>query len=358
MMRLNLIERYIALTIARATGLTLLAVILLLVVFGFVEKLEYVGTGDFRISHAFVVAVLTAPRYVFEVFPVAVLIGSLLGLGGMAARSELVAMRAAGVSLRDLLVAVLKTGLLLMLLVFLFGELVAPPSERLQQQYRAEKMHRQISMSSEYGFWLRDGNSFVNVRNILPGGRLTDLYIYEFDDQRQLRLASYAELAEYRDDQWLLRGIHQSQFSPGGGVDSRLLDQARWESLLRPGMLSVLVVRPNMLPVWGLYRYIQFMHDNGQSAAVYEVAFWSKIAMPFATLVMLFLGIPFVLGQQRSRGTGERIFVGILLGAGFYMLNRGMSYAAVAYDVSPMLTALLPALVFSVLAVWLLRRVR
>lgn len=344
---MRLIDRYLAMTVIRATLMTLLVLLVLLVFFGFIDEMDEVGRGDYRTFDAFLVALASAPRLSFEIFPVAALIGSLLGLGGMANHGELVAMRAAGVSLRHIVFAMLQAGFALMLVVAINGELLAPRTEAWAEQLRAEKQNRQVTFRTRYGFWARDGEAFVNIRGILPGNRLEDIFIYEFDEQRRLRLATHARYAEYQQTLWVMKEISQSRVGDSG-ITTRRLEQATWDSLIEPNLLSVVVVKPTMLPIWGLYRYIRFMTDNGQSATGYQVALWTKVATPLATLVMLIMAVPFVLGSLRSVGIGQRIFAGILLGSLFFLLSRGFSSAALVYDLNPMLMSLAPGLLFLV----------
>lgn len=355
-MMLTLMERYIATSMLKATGMTLLVLVILLVFFGLLDEAEDVGRGAYRMVDAFLVAMLSAPRYVFEAFPVAALVGSLIGLGAMGAHGELVAMRGAGFSLRQIVIAVMKAGVLMMVAVFLFGELVAPAAEQWGEQHRMERIKQKVTLKTKYGFWARDGQAFVNIRTILPGARLEDIYIYEFDGEQRLTLATHAERAEYRGNHWQMFGIRQSQISETG-VSERQLEQARWDSLLDPALLSTVVVQPTMLPITQLRHYIRVMKANGQSATDYEVAFWIKLATPLATLVMLFIAVPFVLAHQRFASMGQRVFLGVMLGMAFYLLNRGMSYVAVVYDFSPVFSALLPAIAFLGFGIAMMRRV-
>lgn len=355
-MTLSLMERYIAGTMLKATAMTLLVLVILMVFFGLIEEMDDVGRGAYRTIDAFFVAVLSTPRFVFEAFPVAALIGTLIGLGAMGAHGELIAMRGAGFSLRQIVLAVMKTGLLMMALVFAFGEMVAPASEQWGEEYRAEKMQQKVTLKTRYGFWARDGGAFVNIRTILPGARLEDIYIYEFDAEQRLTLATHAERAEHQGDHWKMFRIRQTQVSESG-VTERQLEQARWDSMLDPGLLSTLVIQPTMLPITELYHYIGVMRENGQSATDYEVAFWVKLATPLATLVMLFIAVPFVLAHQRYVSMGHRVFLGIIIGMAFYMLSRGMSFVAVVYEINPLVSALLPAAAFLAIGVYLLRRV-
>lgn len=356
-MRLTLIERYIGAAMLKATAMTLLVLVILLVFFGLLEESEDVGKGTYRLADAFLVAVMAAPRFIFEAFPVAVLIGSLIGLGSMAASGELIAMRVAGFSLYKIVFAVIKAGILMMLLVFVFGEVVAPAAEQWGERYRTEKTEGKVTLKTRYGFWARDGDAFVNIRGILPGGRLEDIYIYEFDEQQRLTLATHAARAEHRGDHWMMFGIRQSKVSEDG-VGGRQIAQASWDSMVDPGLLSAVVVQPTMLPITELYRYIQVMRANDQAATDYEVALWVKLVTPLGTLVMLLISVPFVLAHQRFASMGHRIFLGILLGMAFYSLSRGMSYVAVVYELNPALSALLPPAVFFGVGLYLFRRVR
>ena len=136
------------------------------------------------------------------------------------------------------------------------------------------------------------------------------------------------------------------------------LGQATWDSLLDPQLLSAVVVDPNILPIWGLYHYIEFMRTNGQEVLSYEVAFWGKVIAPLVTLVMLFLSAPFVFGSLRSVGIGQRLFMGSLMGSGFFLLNRAFSFMAAAYDLNPLFAAAFPGLAFLGLAFLFSQRVR
>jgi lipopolysaccharide export system permease protein len=274
----------------------------------------------------------------------------------LANNSELVAMRAAGVSLARIIASVLKAGVLAMLVVLIIGEAIAPNTEQYAERMRASKMSQQITLKSRYGFWARDGSSFVNIRQILPGSQLKDIFIYEFSPERELLVSTRAKFAQYQEGQWLLRGISQTRFL-AEGVESRTIKEATWDSLLNPDILNVVVVRPTMLPVWGLYQYIAFMRESGQEAATYEVAFWSKVIMPLITLVMVFMAVPFVFGVLRSVGIGQRIFAGTLMGLAFFLLNKVLGHMAVIYSLNPLFAAAVPGLLFLGIGFWFVRRV-
>jgi lipopolysaccharide export system permease protein len=354
--KVKLLDRYVGKTVIVSILMVLLVLLILVAFGGLMEELGDVGEGEYTTADAFLYVLLIIPRRTYEIFPVAVLLGSMIGLGGLASNSELTAMRAAGVSLGRIVLSALRAGVVMMAVVIIVGELIAPNTEHYAETMRATRLSKQITLQSEYGFWARDGGSFVNIRQILPGARLKDIYIYEFTKEGKLRVATHAGFAQYRDNRWLLSNIHQSEFSDQG-VTSKQMDSASWDSMLNPALLNVVVVRPTMLPAWGLYRYIRFMHENGQSAIPFEVAFWSKMVMPVVTLVMVFLSVPFVFGMLRTVGIGPRIFVGTLIGTGFFLLNKMFSHLAVVYELNPLFAASFPAFAMLALGFWVLRRV-
>jgi lipopolysaccharide export system permease protein len=354
---MNLMERYIAGTVLRATLLTLLTVLGLLVFFEFIDAMEDVGQGDFGLLTAIIIAASAAPRFAFDVLPVAALLGSLLGLGSLASHGELGAMRAAGMSLRGIVLAVIKAGILLLAGVFVIGDVLTPAAEQYAQRLKADTLSEQVSLTSQYGVWARDGLGFINVRRIAPGGRLEDVYIYDMSSIGELQLATHAASAEYVDQEWTLRGVRESQLSENH-VLARTAPETRRAALIDPVLIEVSVMEPAMLPIWELRQYIDYLQENGQSSTAYEVEFWNKVFTPFSILVMLFLAVPVVLGSLRSVSIGQRIFVGAFIGAGFHLLTRGLSYVALVYQVEPALATGLPLVVFAAGGVFLLWRLR
>lgn len=353
---MKVLDRYIGRQLLAGTFFIMAGLLILLGVLHLFEELGEVGKGNYGLEAAFVYVAMGLPRFAYELFPVTVLLGSLAGLGSLAVHSELIAMRAAGISLRRIVLAMLQAGFLLMVLALILGELVAPPSEQYAQQMRTDLKSEQISLRSKYGFWAKDGHAFINIRSFLPGNELEGVYIYEFNDQSRLSVATHAERAVFLDGRWLLKGIRQS-FISEEGITTRVLEQAAWGSLLEPDLLNVVVVKPHMLPIWGLYRYIGFLKANGQDANQYEVAFWGKLVKPLITVAMLFLSVPFLFGSLRSVGLGKRVFIGTLIGLGFYMGNKMISYMAVVYGWNPIFASVLPGVLVTASALWAMRRV-
>lgn len=350
---MRILDRYIARTVAAASLLAMLTLLALFFFMDLVDELTDLGKGDYGVLQAVQYLLLTQPRRIYELFPLSALLGSILGLGALASNNEIVAMRSAGVSLLRLIGSVMKVALWMMLAVLVIGEWIAPPAEQYAQASRATAQSAKISLKTQYGFWTRDGLSFINIRTILPGGQLRDVFIYEFDEQRRLRVATHAAQASYEEDQWVLENVQQSYVSEQG-VTTLQTARAGWSSPLIPELISAVAVKPENLSSWGLYKYIRYLRENRQNAQRYELAFWNKIFLPLVSGVMVFIAIPFVFGVLARTGAGTRILVGCLMGVGFHLFNQIFSNASIAYNLDPLFSASFPALLFLLTAFLLL----
>jgi lipopolysaccharide export system permease protein len=352
----KILDRYLGRAVISGTLLTLAVLLPLLGFFVLADEMGEVGESGYQIGDALVFVALSMPRYGYELFPIATLIGALVGLGSLASGSELVAMRAAGVSISRIVLAALKGGAVMAVVAVVIGEGVAPGAEEKALQLRSEAQSGQVTLKTPHGFWARDGNAFINIREILPGASLRDISIYELDEEQGLVLATHAREARYEEDSWILKGISRSRISDER-VDVLLLERTSWDSLLDPALLRVVVVEPHVLPVWSLSRYVGFMKANGQDPGAYETQMWSKIVHPALILAMIFMSIPILFGSARSTGIGVRIFAGVMVGMGFYLVSQGFNYLALLYGLSAWLAAVLPPLLFTLGGLLVLRRV-
>ncbi len=353
---MRILDRYLAWAVIGGTLLTLAGLLPLIGVFILADQIDSIGVEQYGLGDAFLFMLLSLPRYAYQIFPIATLIGALLGLGALASRSELVAMRAAGLSVAQIVRAALLGGLVLAVAAVLLGEVLAPLTEQRGIELRRQALSGEVAQRTPDGFWAIDDGSYVNIREIRSGTNLSDIYIYQVDATQGTLVATHAEGANYRDGRWVLEGIARSRVS-SAGVTVERIDRAGWDSMLDPSLLKVVVANPHALPIWGLYKYIRFMWINKQDAGTYEVAFWGKVLHPVLTLSMILVAIPLLLGSSRSAGMGRRMFAGVLVGILYYLLSRTFSYLALLFGMNPFLAAIAPPALFIGAALILLRRV-
>ncbi len=353
---MTILDRRIGRAILFSTLLVFGVLMSLFTFLSFVEAIGDLGRANFGLSEALKYVLLSLPRDAYELFPMTALLGATLGLSSLAVGSELIVMRAAGVSLLRIVGSVMKVGAVLILIAAVVGEVVAPITEDLAQRGRAAALQRGVAQHSERGLWLRDGSVFVHVGEVLPDLSLLRVTIYQFDADARLRSQTFAHSGRYEQQRWRLEDVRQSSIEDGK-VHSRRLASDYVSSVLTPEMLGVFAVKPEGLSAWHLFRYIQHLEQNKQDTSRYNLALWHKIMLPLSTGVMVILAIPFVFGQLRSGGLGSRLLVGIVLGLAFYLVNRAFGYFGLLYGLSPALGALLPPALFFALALVMLRRV-
>jgi lipopolysaccharide export system permease protein len=354
---MRLLTRYLAREIYFSILLVFAALIMLFALLDLINELSSMGRGDYRLGYVLLFVTLTIPGHIYELFPVAVLIGSIFAMVQMAANSELTVYRSSGVSLKQMMKALLRIGMPLVVLCFLCGEFVAAPSERLAQQIKLKAQNLQVSAKEfRSGVWAKDERSFVNVKGMLPDSSLMGVNIYEFDDSYHLRSIIAAEHASYKDEQlWQLEGVRQTRFDKESAtIDNQ--PSAEWRSSLNPDILSVLLVVPEQMSAWNLYQYTEHLRDNHQKTARYEIAMWNKLVYPFAVLVMMLLALPFSAYQRREGGISGKIFMGIVLGLSFHFVGRLFANVGALNEWSPLLSATAMTWMFLALALGMLWR--
>ena len=352
--------RYLSREIYAAVALVLVAFLGLFAFFDLVNELDDVGKNGYLLHHAAIYVAMILPGRVYELMPIAVLIGSLYALTTLARHSEITVLRASGLSTARFLLALLSIGSVFVLLTFVFGEYLAPPAERAAQQWRLAATRSMVSQELRTGLWVRDGSRFVNVRNVLPDTSLEGVRLYEFDEHHALVSISEAETGVFQEPEgWHLHKVAQTRFL-GDHTEVVSMPELVWRSELTPDVLSVLMVVPERMSVSTLYSYIRHLEDNNQRTTRYEIALWKKLVYPFAALVMMGLALPFAYTHNRMGGVSLKVFSGIMIGVGFHLLNGLFSNLGVINGWTPAVAALTPSAVFLVAAMvmmwWVERR--
>ena len=236
---------------------------------------------------------------------------------------------------------------------------MSPFTETMAQRGRAEALEQDIEQKYSSGLWLRDQSTFVNVAEVMPDLRLLRIKIFEFDRKNHDRLVSltYARSGHYDQDRWQLNDVSKTIIDEKGRADVLHAVQSAWATEVTPGMMSVFLVQPGQLPLLQLKKYIEHLKLNAQDTRAYELAYWGKVVLPLSTAVMLILAVPFVFGNARAGSLGRNLFLGIMVGLGFFVLNKALGYIVLVYGVHPFIGATLPTLLFFGGALILYRRV-
>lgn len=342
--------------ISKTLLLTTIPIVLLILgidfLFAMVHELGGVGRGQYTAQNALVYVALTLPRRLYELFPMTSLVGVLLGLGLLASHSELIVMRASGVSVLRITRIVFQFALVLAVLMGLMGEYIVPKTEFLAESYKVQARSGGQAALTVQGTWVRDGQHFIHIDTLQPDGRLQDVTDYELNEKFTLDKITFIKSAEYANENWQLHDVAQTQLDHEALKTNVQAHQTR-SHLLDPKILQVALLDLDNLSISGLYHYAQYLAANGLDNQTQVLYFWKKVLQPLATIVMILLSVPFVFGPLRSASMGLRLLAGIITGFSFYLISEIFAPLAMVYHLPPMLAVLLPILLFGLLGVFL-----
>ncbi len=317
------------------------------------NELKDIGKGNFSFFQALSLLPLTLPTNIYELFPIAVLIGSLIGLGKLASQSELIVMSAVGISYWQIIRALLFAALISLIIALIVGEGIAPHAQHLAKNLKSIAMSDGKTLAIESGIWFRDGNNFIFVRDVMKNNQLSDITRYQFDEKHQLKLISHAQKGIHRGDGWYFNNVSQTRLLPKK-IMSWYYPLQKWNITLDKRLIGITKLYPDQMTLQRLYSYIHFRHNNELGTGAYEFAFWKRIMQPFATLVMIFLAVPCIFGPLRTVPMGLRIVAGVIMGFSFYLLNQFLGPVSQVYQISAFLVALVPTAIFAMIGAFLL----
>ncbi len=355
---MNLLDRYVIRAMLGGVFVVMAVLLTLFALFLFANQQDDIGVGTYTALDAFWFVLLNMPQQIYELMPIGVLIGTLLGLGQLARGSELTVMRAAGVSIWRIAGSVAMAGVLLIALAVLCGEFLAPPLQAMAKQQKALSKFSNISFARRGGAWVRDGNLLINVMQQSGRGEFGGMRVFELSpDHRLVAMSTAATATVEPDGSWRLSQYATTRFD-GEQIQSAHESSREFSSAVGGDFLGLTVVQPRELESRVLFGLIRHLRENGLDSAAQEFAFWSRIARTSAIVFAGLLAVPFVFGSLRSAGSGARMMVGVLIGVSFFFVQRTLESGAIVFQASPLLLAWLPTALLATAALVLVARTR
>ncbi len=352
---MRILDAYIGRVIASTTFITLLVFVSVSGIIKFVEQMSDVGRGDYELAHAALYVLYAVPRDLEIFFPMAALIGGLIGIGMLASNSELVVMQAAGLSKFSIVKSAMKTAVVLILISMAIGEWLAPVGEASARELRAQAISGGSLISSKNGVWAKDSDYFVHITEVEDQGTLRKVQVYRFNPDLKLDSWLSADSAEYINGAWHLTNVTHTKVDQDN-ISAQHFDSVSWNSSLTPEKLGVVTVKPESLSLQGLISYLDYLSQNEQDKSRYLLAFWRKIMQPLTVAVMLLVALSFIFGPLRSVSMGARIMMGVLTGLLFHLTNQVFGSLSLVYQLPPIFGAVMPSILFVSIAIWLMKR--
>jgi len=355
---MRIITRYLAQTTIRMTALALLLLCGVELLVLFLTELRDLGSGHYQLSQIAVVVMMSLPRQVYGLFPMAGLLGSVLGVGFLAERRELIAIRSIGYAPKWIARDVLLAGVLLTFLVMGIGEGLTIQLSRLGHSIKQTAITHGDALATLNGLWLREGARFIHVETVQSDRELKHISIYTLDNEHHLLRVDHADQAQYTGPgMWILNQVQSTVFSGMRALTSHEAHQ-NLNLKLSPNLLNATSLDPHEMTLLELSRLRRYRDKQHSAQAQESLIFWQRVLQPFASIVMILLGVSLVLGPLERVSIGLRMLVSVLAGFIFYLANQFFGPLGVVRQWPAFLTAILPALLFCLIAVFLLRRAR
>lgn len=354
---MNLLTAYLMRTILSSTLLVLGVLLALAGLFQFIGNLDDVQ-GDFGMAQVLLYSLLRLPQISFEMLPMAALIGSLLGLGALANKSELVVMRTAGISVAKLSGMVALSGVVLLMIAAMIGEFIAPPLDYFARNLRNEARFSQTERASGNPAWVKNGDLILHLERVNSELEFGGVYMFRFNEDHSLKAVARAENAGITDDdRWVLENFRETRFERDG-VQTNSSSLATESLEVGSDVLGITLVKPVSLSARGLVSYVQYLRRNGLASMRYEMELWSRIATTFTVTLMPVLALAFVFGSLRSAGAGSRLMIGVMIGLGYFLASETLANSGQVFNLNPAFITWIPTLALLLITVVALSRVR
>ncbi|TEA79097.1 LPS export ABC transporter permease LptG [Allopusillimonas ginsengisoli] len=354
-------RRYLAREIYRSSAVVLLALLGLFTFFALIDDLDDVGT-KFTLLNLFYIQALSLPTRLYDLLPIGLLIGAILALAGLAQRNELVILRVSGVSGMKLLIMLWIVTIPLVAGAFFLSEVITPAAEIKSSEARLTLLGKSGGGRLASGYWFKEsddhgGVRVINISTLLATGGVEQVTLYEFGPDQQLTTFSEAARGHFGDGTLVLRDVKQTRIDdsaisaladghkPKAPLTTvQALAERTLSTSLTPERLIARILTPERMSLMDLTDYISYLKDNQLQTERQVVALWRKMAYPFTLLVMITIAAPIGFMQTRRGGVGSKVFIGILLGVGFFMLNQLALNVGMLSKWAPWVTALVPNL--------------
>ena len=358
------VRRLIYVELIAAIGLVCLGFLALFLFFDMVDELSSVGTNNYQLIHALTYVLLQVPGHLYELLPIGVLIGGVLVMARFAQSSEFTILRTSGLGPQRALKTLLMLGAGFVVLTFLIGDYVSPLANKTAQLLKAK--HQGTLSIGQTGAWLKEQQPYsryaVNVNALDGEGNMTGVRIYEFDKAGRIVSTTFASQGEFEEGAWLLVKAKRIEFP--AGVPNKLqlpfkdavqsqhnvvvlnLPHHRWPTEIHSQMVSAALLKPERMATYDLFRYIQHLDSNGQSAQLFEIEFWKKLFYPLSCLVMLMLALPFAYLHFRTSGIAGYVFGGVVTGISFFLMNNVFGYIGNISHWNPWMAAAAPSFIY------------
>ena len=351
---MKILDKYIAKQILSSIFIVLGILIVVVGILDLVDEIKKINS-EYTISFVFMYVLLNVPQNIYEVLPIATLMGSLIGLSKFSSTNELNAAKSCGVSFGQIISIAIKTGLLIVILTFIVGEFFAPKGQQLANDVKNIGESTRLSMKNTDGIWIKSGDSFIHIANVYPNKIVKEVSVYRFNEKQQLMQSIYAEEGYYSNGKWFMKNVTSTDFQ-NKDIEVLSIDKTTFKEFVDLDLFDIMIIKPNQMNLLQLNKYINYLKTNSMESKNYELAFWSKFSVPISCLVMFLLTTPFVHSNIRTASLGQRIFIGILTGVVLFLFNQTLNKLSIIINMPPFIGSFLPVIILFIISLFFINK--
>ncbi|URJ25128.1 LPS export ABC transporter permease LptG [Candidatus Blochmannia ocreatus (nom. nud.)] len=353
----GILNKYIRAILFSSITVVFLILISLSSIIRLVDELRKIEIENYSIFEVVIFIILSVPKDFILFFPIAVLLGGLIGLSIFETHNEFIAIQLFGYSKFQIFISAIKAAMPILLCSLIFNEWLMPNSEKMIYKYRDHSQNNFYLVSEKIkNFWFRDKDNFVHVECVTTYEELLGVTLYNFNKKQKLNKIFYAKRAIFINKVWNLLDVTELCISENmHTINNSKFSCVEWNIQLNPKILSMITVRPNILSISNLYNCIKYFNQNRQNSRHYQIIFWNKILSPISGIVMMFTALTCTFGPLYQKKMGFKLFIGSIIGFLFYILNQIFSVSSAAHNISPVFSALIPSIVFLLLSIMIIR---
>mgnify|MGYP002525134166 CR=1 FL=1 len=356
---MKILDRYITKTLLKYSLSVMVVLVSIFAFFKFLEEVNDIGRASYTLLDAIIYIGFLLPKITYEVSSVIILLGAILGLGHLAANSELIVMRSSGISIVKITKITLRVSISFVILAIILGEFIAPLSSNQAQIYRAKALGETIVTSSQQGFWIRDKDNFIHVERNLDGKVFNNVTLIKKKSVNLLDSVIYSDKAIFDKDTLTLQKTNYYLFDSTGKftkIKQENRKQYQLEVAFDQDLIDSLKKDPSKLSTVQLFKHMGFLSKNGLSTGDYEAEFYKRTMKPITLVAMILLVIPFIFGSLRDASLGKRIFLGIVISLIFHQFSQLGVWMPKIFNLDYFLSASLPTLIVLIFALLMLYR--
>jgi len=352
-------DRYIAKTLLTYTLVVMLVWLSIYSFFNFLSELDSVGTANYTILEAFKYIILLMPEVAYDQASAVILLGCILGMGHMATTGQLLIFRVSGLSVLRITWLTVKNAMIFIFLLILIGEAFAPILTQHAESKRSSALGLNSLSDNQDGFWIRDGDNFINVENNIDGSIFTGITVIELNQANKIERVISSESGTFDGKSLNLNETDIFSINAKNKFENISLKERNVYNksvAFDQDLIASLEKEPKDLSTLTIIKQIQFLTENKLRAGIFEVELYKRLVKPISLIAMILLAMIFIFGSTRDVTLGRKIFFGVAIGLSFELIARIGGAMALSFKFSPLLSSFAPTLLVIIIAIALLIR--